>query len=216
MSVEVDKNNLLVVSRKALSWILAGLILSGALTFGAGYFMGYRHALTNVQNQINQTNLTDQAAQSVQLLDESTDQDVIVNASDKWDGDLEMEQVLPTAQSPIQAQSESSVIVSAKSVDPAYVTEELGAETLAVNSANYYAELIGFGYQKAAQDFVNKAKRKGYPVIMVEKTNRSSKGKAVRWYQVVTEPFADKAKLEQLVKTIRRTEHLQGIKIKSM
>lgn len=208
--MEIDQKNSLILSRKAACWVSAGLILSGGLIFSVGYFMGYRHALLGVQNQIQQVSLNDQAAQ---VLSEGTAQDVVADDSEKWNGDLEMEQVLPTAQDSQQAANLPSEIVNNVDI-VATANAGAGEDVNNPTGVSYYAELIGFGYQKAAQDFVAKAGRKGYPVRLIEKSNRTSAGKVVTWYQVVTEKFDDKAKLEQLVRTIKRTEHLQGIKIK--
>jgi cell division septation protein DedD len=217
MPMEIDQNSTLSMGRKTVSWVMAGLILSGALIFGVGYFMGYRHALVSVQNQIKQTNLQDQAAQ---VLAEDAAQDLntaaVVEDPEKWNGDLEMEQVLPTSQTAAQAVNVPSEVVVADSKSAQLESSAQTDDEQESTQGSYYAELVGFGYQKAAQDFVAKAKRKGYPVILVEKTNRTGKGRVVTWYQAVTENFSSKAELERLIRTIKRTEHLQGIKIKSV
>lgn len=84
-----------------------------------------------------------------------------------------------------------------------------------IKGQEYYAELIGFGRLKAAQSFVDKAKKKGYPVYLRQRVGKTGGGKVIHWYQAITEKFKDKEKLNQLLEAIKRTERIHGIKIKT-
>lgn len=77
----------------------------------------------------------------------------------------------------------------------------------------YYAELVGFGSKSSANIFCNKLKKRGIEVVLKERRSRTSKGRNVYWYQVVTEKFDNKSDLVAFVDIIKDKENLKGIKI---
>lgn len=77
----------------------------------------------------------------------------------------------------------------------------------------YYAELVGFGSAKSAQQFYNRCAKRGQSVKIKQRQSRGSKGKVVTWYQVITDSFSDKSKLEELANKIKKYEHLNQVKV---
>ncbi len=79
--------------------------------------------------------------------------------------------------------------------------------------AEYYAQLIGYGTQKAAETFAQKLVKNGIPALVKTRKSQTAQGKETVWYQVVTEPFSDKNALETLTQGIAKSEKIQGIQI---
>jgi len=82
-----------------------------------------------------------------------------------------------------------------------------------ISQENYYAELIGFGTARAASKFVEKMKKQGFSVALKRRRSRSSKGKTIIWYQVITEKFDNKSDLIAFVDIIKDKERLKGVRI---
>lgn len=77
----------------------------------------------------------------------------------------------------------------------------------------YYGTLLGFSNLKAAQKYLNKLQNMGYNLQIKTRHSRNSKNKLYTWYQIVTEKFTDKAKLEQLVQELKVQENLSSTKV---
>ena len=77
----------------------------------------------------------------------------------------------------------------------------------------YYAPLIGFGSQKAAVTYVNRLMENGFPVELKLRSSKTAKGRVIRWYQIVTKPFASRNELEKIIATLGKKEHLTNVKI---
>ena len=79
----------------------------------------------------------------------------------------------------------------------------------------YYAQLIGFGTEKAAQSFVEKLALKGIETKVQKRTSKTAQGRISYWYQVVTVPYKDRNELSLLVDTIAKEENIKGAFIKT-
>lgn len=88
--------------------------------------------------------------------------------------------------------------------------EMIGAATV----KSYYAELVGFGTQRAAEQFKERLKEKEIVVIIKRRQSRLKKGKSVAWYQIVTETVHDEGFLLDLIQKIQRYEHIKDIQVK--
>ncbi len=77
----------------------------------------------------------------------------------------------------------------------------------------YYGTLLGFSSLKAAQKYLNKLQNLGYNLQIKTRHSRNSKNKLYTWYQIITEKFTDKTKLEQLMRELKQQENLQSTKI---
>lgn len=79
----------------------------------------------------------------------------------------------------------------------------------------YYAQLIGFGTPWAAHQFVNHITKKGFSAKVEKRVSRTTKGKKICWYQVVTDMYTDKVYLEDIVDMLTKQEKLKGVRIVS-
>jgi septal ring-binding cell division protein DamX len=195
-------NEHLIIKRKIVSVIAASLIILGLFIFLAGFFWGYRKASHDVQIDINQTSFADQISYSALHLIRDAKQDVIESTANNNIANS------TTASTVDQEATESTQEATIDGQDAVIKAPEL--------AAGYYAELIGFGRLKAAQSFVDKLKNQGYQVVIKKRVSKIGNGKVINWYQVVTQTYANKFELQKILEIIKKTERLQGIKIKSI
>lgn len=90
---------------------------------------------------------------------------------------------------------------------PEKVEEENAPTTETESNVLWVAQLAGFGQLGRAQAVVSRLKKLGIQTRV--ETRKGKKGKRrVVWYQVVTEPHADRQELELLVQRLKTIERL--------
>ncbi len=185
-----DKKGFFITHRQA-SFISAITFLSIILIIILSYLWGQKHAIQEFTNKMVDDSFADKINYSYYSLYGNmpvNDNDV----DESFDSDEDfIEEPKPEAD----------------------VTEPISQVPEINNNKHYYAELVGFGNIKSAQQFYDRSIKKGQPVKIKTRQSKGSKGKVVTWYQVVTESFEDKLKLEALVNKIKKSEHLKNIKI---
>ncbi|MEX0672168.1 MAG: SPOR domain-containing protein [Candidatus Babeliales bacterium] len=89
---------------------------------------------------------------------------------------------------------------------------ELPDETPQTVSAqdNYTAQLVGYGTQKKALAFIERLKKSGIETILKTRVSTTAKGKKITWYQVTTQPYTDRHKLQSLIDRIVKLEHIRN------
>jgi len=107
-----------------------------------------------------------------------------------------------------EVQVESKAPVESKILRPASAVAKASAK-----DERYYAELIGFGTHRAANKFVEKLKKRNFSVVLKKRKSKTSKGKTIVWYQVVTEKFDNKNDLIAFVDILKDKEKLKGVRI---
>jgi len=79
----------------------------------------------------------------------------------------------------------------------------------------YYAQLIGFGTSQAADSFARRLTKQGFSVKVEQCKSRTAKGKIITWYQVVTNPYSDVQKLQEVIDIVAYKEKLKGVRVKT-
>jgi septal ring-binding cell division protein DamX len=196
--VEKPEYKGLCVTNRSVSLAVAGALLCIVSVFLVGFFAGQRSAAQHFIDKAGQGAFADHIyAAMCGLSGTSEQQEEVANAEG---GESEADEGA--------SQEATSAVVAAE------ITESASDEAEASESGSEcYAQLIGFGTAKAAQDYVNRLKRKGIPVFMQKRHSRSAKGRLVTWYQVVTEKFRDEEKLQALIARLKEEEKLQGIRV---
>jgi len=192
-SIPHNEDNL-ILSRRQSSLLVAAAIFVAFFIFTLGYFLGTKHATDEFVAQVNQETFADQIFASVHSLSKEKDKKATAAVES-----AEVPAAVALTQ-PIQGVSpEASVSVT----------------TLADQTVHHYAaELIGFGTEKAAQQFIDRvAKTATINLELRKRVNTNRRGKAITWYQVVTKRYADRAELDELLATITKTEKLHDINI---
>lgn len=172
-----------IIEQNHLYYGLAMMVAILVLTFGMGYYYGKKYALNEFMNYIEQESFNDKIFNSLCSLYEVDDE-------------REEEQVNIPEPANLQADEQESI-------EP---VEQPSPRM-------YYAELAGFAQLKTAQAYRNKLMADGLKVDLVTRTSASSQGKIKNWYQIVTQPYAQKA-LEECINAIALRDHLKDIKIK--
>lgn len=193
----------LCVTNRSVSLAVAGAILCLVSVFLVGFFVGQRSAAQQFIDRAGQGAFADHIyAAMCGLSGTSEQQEDVANADG---GETEASD---------EGQSQEAGDEAAGSVVATQEPEAVNDETeVSEGGSECYAQLIGFGTAKAAQDYANRLKKKGIPVFVQKRHSRSAKGRLVTWYQVVTEKFRDEEKLQALVARLKEEEKLQGIHI---
>jgi len=193
----------LCVTNRSVSLAVAGALLCLVSVFLVGFFVGQRSAAQQFIDRAGQGAFADHIYAAMCGLSGTSEQQE--DAANADGGETE-------ASDEGQSQEAGGEVVSA--VAPVQTPEATSDETETSESGSEcYAQLIGFGTAKAAQDYANRLKKKGIPVFVQKRHSRSAKGRLVTWYQVVTEKFRDEEKLQALIARLKEEEKLQGIHI---
>jgi len=187
----MDKRGIFLTSRH-VSWMLSFFIISSFFVFIAGYFFGKKRTVEKFYNKIDQDSLADHIYYSVCSIYDNNEEAVKQESTEESSSVVAKVAVASNLQQPQNEQ------VLAKSK---------------VSQEHFYAELIGFGTARAAQRFVAKLKQQGFSVVLRRRKSRSSKGKTIVWYQVITEKFDNKSDLIAFVDIIKDKERLKGVRI---
>lgn len=211
----IDYQDLYISSRQT-GLLVALSILLGFILFVTGFFWGQKDAVASFTNKIEQESFGDQIYSSLCALcdsqgdieeaDEHSDE--AAQDNDKGTLDQDDEKVVDAAE------SASSDAQEDNNSDTAHDQAQEVQET-ETTIPEYYAQLAGFGTMRAAQHFAARLHKKDVSVIVKKRQSRSSRGKFVAWYQVVTEKFSDKGDLEALVKRLEYEEKLNDARIET-
>lgn len=174
------------LTRRQASALLSASLICLLLSFMAGFFWGRRQPLQLLTAALAQGQLLQSASEA------------------------------PTAPSlPVLAQltgqpdaSEAADVAPAKIATP-------GAALPPVQLAQYRAELGYFNSLKSAQRFAQKLQQAGFTVHVKTRRRTTGAGQAGPGYQVVTEAFAERAPLVQLVNRLQAQAPAAQIKIVS-
>ncbi len=190
-----NKDGLFIPTRQVAAYTSLALSVLGAV-FMSGYFFGKKHMADEFVLKVEHDSFADQISASLCAL---YDQEL--------ESDFLQQDTAIHSESPLMAHQELKA-------DSAVEVDRNGVENPEV-STSYYAQLIGYGTQKAAEQFAQKQKAKGICVSVKTRESQTAQGKKTTWYQVVTEPFADRQALDQLAQRIARDEKIEGIQVVS-
>ena len=185
-----DSQGLFVPNRQ-LSFAVAGFLFLAFSIFMAGYFLGKKKAVEQFTERMQQDAFADQIYTTVL----STTQD------------------LPSATNSLLVASLNDDVVPSQLVSHDEIV--LDNAVLEDNAQHYYAQLIGFGTEKAAQLFVKKLSVKGIETEVKKRISKTVKGHSSYWYQVVTAPYTNKNDLTALVDRLAKEENIKDACIRN-
>jgi cell division septation protein DedD len=196
------------LNNRHMSWALSIILLLNFFVFMTGYFLGKKQAVDQLNYKIDQESLTDHVYSSMYALYDTKAQpessDTIEPEDEVAEADLAIEE--PAV--------EQAVDITAQ----VQVSDEIPENTAEVtsiqnNGHEYYAQLVGFSSEKAAQQFVKKLAQRDITAHIKQRPSKTAKGRIVHWYQVITESFTKKEELLKLVENIKRRENLHDVRI---
>jgi hypothetical protein len=200
----------LFVPNRHLSFLVAGLLFLFFGIFMTGYFWGKKNVVEQFAVQVEQDAFADQVYTSV-IATATTDESFAPSAFAKADA-LESKQEIHTL---LITDAEIIEAAPGLSINQEIVVEN-DTSLMAENSiTRYYAQLIGFGTEKAAQAFVKKLSAKGIETEVRQRASKTVKGRTSHWYQVVTCAYANKDELVKLVDRITKEENIKDASIRA-
>lgn len=219
-----DKTAGFFLDARTTSWLVAAGLALLFFSFFTGYFLGQKQAIARFTHKLDQDSFADHIYAALCGMDDAqeqattgdqtaTDDDAIrVSAADEQQGQSNTSiqsatQEESDEQEPADAPTPGAANKTANAEEPQSSEQEI--------STQYYAQLAGFGTAKAAQRLVYRLHQKGIPVFVRKRNSRSARGTLISWYQVVTERFQDKTKLEELITTIKKEEKITDVHLVS-
>lgn len=184
-------NQGLFIPNRQLSAIVAVILLLVFSVFMTGYFLGKK----KVVEQFTQDMQQDAVADKIYTTLLSTSSEVVTT-----DALLVTHADDATQISPVT--SEEIVVAAATNISMDVQDGPL-----------YYAQLIGFGTEKAAQLFVKKLSVKGIETEVKKRASKTAKGNTSYWYQVVTAQYSNKDDLLHLVDKLTKEENIKDARV---
>lgn len=188
----LEKHDQLHLSRRIIPLILGIFLFLIFVSFMIGYFLGIKHTTDEFVTQIRHETLADQL-----LVSAVTEAPTIFVSNN-------------TGESP------SDPVTICENNDPIKknISENTSENVTAEILTSYNAELIGFGTQQAAQDFIKRVhKYSSIPLDLKERSSKTPRGKLITWYQVVTGKYEQKQELQNILDILIKKEHLHDVKI---
>ncbi len=231
LSTLKDEEAGLFVPNRQVSWIVAGGLLLCFLFFMLGYFWGHRRALDRFVAKIEEESFADRINYALYTMNDRdmsefeqeedangatpSSEELVQNGEDQEENGEEAEASEAPSQ-PEQAADE----VKKEVVEPAEKTEPISQGNAQISQAHgqttttlFVAPLAGFGTLHAATEFIKRVQLVDPSSGVEKKTSKTSKGRAITWYQATTGEFEKREDLEKLVSVIQKKEHIKDIKI---
>lgn len=200
----------LFLSNRHLSWAISIILLMSFFLFITGYFLGKKQAVDHISYKIDQESLTDHVYSSMYALYDSKAPNA---SSDNIEPGEEIE--IAEADSATEEAILDQAIDTAAQVKINENGSEQSSEFVAEqkDGHEYYAQLVGFSSQQAAQQFIKKLALRDITAHIKQRPSKTAKGRTVYWYQVITESFTNKEELLKLIETIKHREKLHDVRI---
>jgi len=195
-----SNNNGLFIPNRQLSALIAGLLFLFFGCFIVGYFFGKQSYVEQFTQKMCQESFSDQIYSSA----------ITANDFNGEERDISKADTMAIAQETISAIENSSM----SCLDNTDESEQHD-NTVLESTVQFYAQLIGFGTEKAAQKFVQKLALRNIETLVKKRTSKTAKGRTIYWYQVITPPYSNKETLTNLVNKLAKEERLSGIYIGS-
>lgn len=203
------KDYFFCISKRSMSLVSAGLLLTFFSIFMTGYVWGKRIALEDVLRAVEQKTFADQISGSLYALSCSSAEAKRENPVE--DEPVEVQIIEDQVRESVTEEPCDNRVQENNSMPHGENNNEISDKI----AESYCAQLIGFGSNKAAQQFVMRLKNDGIEAITKERISIGNRNKKRVWYQVITQSYTNKEDLERLVAYITKKERLNGVQIVS-
>jgi len=197
------------ITRRQASAISSVIILMFTVILVFGYFWGQRKAIEEFTNKVVNDSFADQVNYSMYSL--YGDNSIIDNDEENEKLNIQESNVIDKQKNimPEPSLQNQGVLENKSDINDNFkqISNTINPKT------KYYAQLIGFGSRKAAEQFVNKVQKKGYNVFIVPRKSKTSSGRIITWFQAITDKFDDESKLMDMANRIKMSERLGEIKV---
>ncbi|HSC24836.1 MAG TPA: SPOR domain-containing protein [Candidatus Babeliales bacterium] len=191
-------NQGLYITNRQLSFIVAGMIFIVFSIFITGYFLGKKSVIEQY-GHVLRSDVSANINCAIDDFDTLHNENENRNALSLLPENMTTEKIINEIALPLTHNNNTH---HANNVDQN-------------NAQHYYAQLIGFGTEKAAQLFVKKLAAKGIETELKKRVSKTVKGRSSYWYQVVTTTYSDKNELDQLINRIAKEENIKDICVRN-
>ena len=201
-----------------MSLLVSSVIVVCFFVFIAGYFLGKKKAVEKFYHKIKQDSFADHIYYSMcSMYDKQGEQLGQGGGTEMRSTNVELADVDATTKKKAATVSEKpEIAVVQHSKKAAGVADDDVLPEIEVEErCQYYAELIGFGTERAARRFADKLLKNNVTVSVKRRRSKSARGRVITWYQVVTGRFDDKDDLIALVDDVSARERLKDVRIVS-
>lgn len=193
-----NRSNDIIFTEKQVTIAAVLLLLISFVSFVLGYYVGKNRDVLNITKEVIKDSFADQIAVSLY----SAQKESLDNSSSVINNE---------ADNDIMAMAKNNL--GNENTQDTVCVEQLAKEHVPNDLIYHYAQLIGFGTERAANQCAKRWQMQGFPVTIQKRTSQSAKGKQSFWYQIITQDYSDKNELENLVKKIKKQEKLSDIRI---
>ena len=202
---QCQSNQLFFMPTRQVSLVVAAFLLLSFLLFMGGYFLGQKQVIAGFSDKIEQESFSDHIYSSMCSMVDTTQDDQEIEEGETQEGTAEIKQDEKIL---ISTDKEQQIEPSVDSIDAVNQSNQESNST-----TEYFAQLVGFSIERPAQQFAQRLIKKEISVIVKKRQSRTSRGKFVYWYQVITEKYNDRAQLEELVAKLTQEEKLKDVQI---
>jgi hypothetical protein len=191
-------NQGLFVPNRQLSALVAGLLFLSFCIFITGYFLGKKYSVEQFTHNMHDNSFDDNHSVSLSM----------ANDVAQCDSDISL---VTNAENDMTHAPAREVLVLQEPI--ATINQDI-VLTQVDQQKQYYAQLIGFGTEKAAQQFVKKLSSNGIVTEIKKRVSKTVKGRTSYWYQVVTTAYSNKNDLARVVDKLVKEEKLRDVCIR--
>ncbi len=195
-----NESDLIKIKQQQAAQIVVGLLLCVIFVFISGYYFGKKRALETFTDQFENDSFADKMAYSICSIYDTGDK----NSGESSENGDNSEGEEDSQNGETDEASEVPITPAATAATP----------EMPKVSVKYFAQLAGFGTESAALKCADQIRRKGLPVVVKEKISKSSRGRSIKWYQVVTQNYDDKQQLVNRIDKVSKSVKLKDVKIK--
>jgi len=210
-----DKKSGIFLTARQTSLAVSSLLLTCFFVFISGYFLGKKKAVEKFYSKVKQDSFADHIYYSMcSMYDKADELQEEAPVSTQSNVVALPEQDIKPQEQPGDLVAQAAAAIEQEIQKETAVTEQK-IQAAQKSNEKYYAELIGFGTNRAAEKFANKLKKDNISVTVKRRRSKTAKGRVITWYQVVTEKFSNRNDLIALVDDISAQERLKDVRIVS-
>lgn len=219
ISVEKDGTQLchcsdnqgLFIPNRQLSAVVAIILLLSFSIFMTGYFLGKRKVVEQFTQEVQQDAVSDKIYTTMLATQEGQSSFVKDSAYAETTRDKSVD--MRVAADALLVTHVDDNITASPLMSHEEISTTVQLDATSQDARSYYAQLIGFGTEKAAQLFAKKLLTKGIETEVKRRSSKTAKGHTSYWYQVVTAQYSNKDDLLHLVDRLTKEENIKDARI---
>lgn len=205
---EIDED--IHFSAQQMSYAVACLLLIFFFIFMTGYYWGKKSAIESFAAQIESDSLSDKISYAFcSNYDYKGDQ--TESAQDETEGESNLEKSPNIVEVKEIKESKDLRSFCLDKNEDADIGSNIGSKK--VDNNQYLAELAGFGSMSNARIYEKALAKNGHTVKIITRKSKTSKGREIKWYQVITQTYNNQNELLEEIKKIKKVAPIKDVKV---